>query len=311
MKTVLVTGGAGAIGINLVNGLLDKAEKIIVVDDLSSGHSEFLTRNKKIEFIKDSITDGELYEKLSKQPIQIIFHLAAHFANQNSVEHPRRDLKVNGLGTLKLLEFAVKNKIEKFVYISSSCVYGNNHDAAEEDLSKIQLDTPYAITKYLGEHYTSFFHEYHKLNTVILRVFNSFGPGELGGKYRNVIPNFIDNAIKGKPLTITGTGNETRDFNWVGNVVQACILAATKEKANGQMFNIGSGVETKIIDIAKTIQRLSKNKTRIIFKPRRDWDKVLRRKANIKQAQKLLDYKPEINLQKHFKITYDWYVKHK
>lgn len=307
-KTILVTGGAGAIGTNLVSALVQIAGKIIVVDDLSSGHQEFVEKNKKIVFIKESITNDKLYKQLAKHPIEVVFHLAAHFANQNSVDHPLKDLEVNGTGTLKLLEYAVANGIKKFVYASSSCVYGNAKGAVKEN-APFHLDTPYAITKLLGEHYTTFFHEYHGLSTVILRLFNSFGPGELAGKYRNVIPNFIDAAIKGKPLTITGTGKETRDFNWVGNVVQAFIASVEKEKAEGEIFNIGSGKETTITELADLIKEITGTKSQIVYAERRSWDHVLTRKADIAKAQKILGYKPEINMKKHLKTTYGWYKK--
>ncbi len=309
-KTILITGGAGAIGTNLVSALLPIASKIIVVDDLSSGHQEFVGKNKKVVFIKKSINDDRLYHQLAKHPIEVVFHLAAHFANQNSVEHPLKDLEVNGTGTLKLLEYAVASKIKKFIYASSSCVYGNAEGSVKEN-APFHLDTPYAITKLLGESYAKFFHEYHGLSTVILRLFNSFGPGELAGKYRNVIPNFLDAAIKGKPLTITGTGKETRDFNWVGNVVHAFIASAEKDKAEGETFNIGSGKETAITELANLIKEITGSKSQVVYTERRSWDHVLRRKADITKAQKILGYKPEINLAKHLKATYDWYRKQK
>jgi UDP-glucose 4-epimerase len=304
MNTVLVTGGAGAIGSTLVKALLPKAREIIVIDNLDSGHKELMPKDRKIRFVQKSITDDYALENIFSRKIGTVFHLAANFANQNSIDHPEKDLLVNGLGTLKLLKQCAKHK-SRFVYASSSCVYGNISGTAKED-SKIELETPYAITKLLGEQYTNFFHQYYGLETSIVRIFNSFGPGEMPGKYRNVIPNFFQAAIAGKPLVITGTGLETRDFNWVGNTTNGLMLAAEKKQAIGQTFNIASGESTQIIKLAQLINQISGNKAGIIFKERRAWDHIANRKADITKARKALGYTPEISLREHLEATYQW-----
>lgn len=305
-KTVLITGGAGAIGSNLAKSLLDKAMKIIIIDDMDSGYEYLIPDNPKISLIKKSILDESSLIEAFETNIDIVFHLAANFANQNSIDNPQKDLLVNGMGTLKLLEKAKMYNVNKFIFASSSCVYGNVDGEIHENITDFKLDTPYAITKLLGEKYVNFFHEYHKLNTSILRIFNSFGPGENPGKYRNVIPNFFKKAMSNKPLVITGNGQETRDFNWVKNTTQGFILAAEKKEAIGETFNIGSGKETKIIEIAECINNITGNVSKIEFKDRRDWDIVINRKANISKAENLLNYKPINDLEKHLKLTYDW-----
>ncbi|MBI2144962.1 NAD-dependent epimerase/dehydratase family protein [Candidatus Woesearchaeota archaeon] len=304
-NATLVTGGAGAIGSNLVKALLGKGEEVIVIDNLDSGHEKLVPKHDKVTLIKKSILDEKALEGTFKKGIKQVFHLAANFANENSIDHPEKDLLVNGLGTLRLLMASQRHNVKRFVYASSSCVYGNIAGAVKED-AKTSLDTPYAVTKLLGEHYTRFFHEHYGVPTAIVRIFNSFGPGEMPGKYRNVIPNFLAAAMKGKPLTITGTGNETRDFNWVGNTVQGLLLAAEKEKAIGQTFNIGSGEATEITKLAEMINSITGNKAPTRLVERRKWDRVIHRKADISKAKKILGYQPEISLHKHLKLTYEW-----
>lgn len=305
-KTVLITGGAGAIGSNLSQKLINSCKNLIIVDDLSSGHLINVPESDKIIFIKDSILNEKALEKAFSYDIDIVFHLAAHFANQNSVDHPKEDLLVNGLGTLKMLEFSDKFKVKKFIYSSSSCVYGNKEGPMTEESAEYGPDTPYAITKLLGERYVTFFHEHHKLNTVILRYFNSYGPGEFPGKYRNVIPNFLWQALNKKPLLIMGTGQEVRDFTYIENTVMGTLLAGKEDRAVGEIINIGSGRETKIIDLANKINNLAKNEAGIKFAEKRSWDSVKKRCASIKKARNTLGYEPSVDLEIGLKETLGW-----
>ena len=305
-KTVLVTGGAGAIGSNLVKELIKHDCTIYVLDDLSSGYEDIVPKDSHVNLIVGSILDDKLLDEIFTKKIDVVFHLAALFANQNSVDHPEKDLSVNVLGTLKLLKRASKFKIERFIYTGTSCVYGSTTNA-EETLTNFHLDTPYAISKLTGEHYVRQYGELYGLNTVIVRFFNSFGPGEKPGKYRNVIPNFIWKAMHNEPLTIYGTGDETRDFNWMGNAVQALILAATQNNIFGEVFNIGSGKETSIKDLAKIINRVVGNTAETIYVPRRNWDTICRRMANITKTKKLLGYNPDIDgFEDKIRQTYLW-----
>lgn len=307
-KTILVTGGAGAIGSTLVRSLFPRARLVVVLDDLSSGFEKLVPKQPNVAFVKGSVAESESLSEAFSGGIDIVYHLASHFANQNSVDHPQKDLMTNGLGTLNVLERCVQNRVELFVFASSSCVYGNVNGSSEEDGVQGQLDTPYAITKRLGEHYTDFFRDHFHLPTVIFRIFNSYGPGELPGKYRNVIPNFLKLAIEGKPLPVTGTGEETRTFNYVDNLIQAFVLAAETPAAVGETFNIGTDTETRIIDLATMINRIAQNHAGIEFVPRRSWDHTLRRRANIDKARRLLRYKPEDDLESGLRRTYDWLV---
>ena len=193
-KVVLVTGGAGCVGSNLCKKLAElNAKNVIILDDLSSAYEWNIPNAKNIKFIKGSILDDEMLKRAFKEKPDYVFHLAAHFANQNSVDNPETDLMVNGIGTLKVLQYAHITGVERFVYSSSGCgVYGleSKMPFEEHDIS-IKLHTPYQVTKLLGELYTNYFHNLYDLPIVNARFFNVFGPGEVPGRYRNVIPNFF------------------------------------------------------------------------------------------------------------------------
>lgn len=305
-KTILITGGAGAIGSNLAKKLANDCQKLIILDDLSSGYLINIPKSDKIIFIKDSLLNEKALERAFSYNVDIVFHLAAHFANQNSVDHPKEDLLVNGLGTLKMLEFSDKFNIKKFVYSSSSCVYGDKCGSLSEESTEYRPETPYAITKLLGERYVTFFHTHHKLNTIILRYFNSYGPGEFPGEYRNVIPNFLWLAINKNPLPITGTGEETRDFTYVEDTVMLTLLAGEKDRAIGETINVGSGREVKIMDLAKKVNNLTKNEAGIEFVEKRNWDFVKKRCSSVEKARKILGHESSIDLETGLKETIEW-----
>ena len=171
----------------------------------------------------------------------------------------------------------------------------------------MHLSTPYQITKMLGELYCNFFYNHYGLKVVKPRFFNSYGPGEVPGQYRNVIPNFIYWAMKGLPLPITGTGEETRDFTYVGDIVDGLLRAGYFESAIGQEFNLASGRETKIIDLANMINELTGNKAGIRFASRRKWDTKSRLLASIERARKLIGYEPTTSIEEGLRKTIQWF----
>ena len=303
MNKILVTGGAGAIGSNVVAILREQRQKVTVLDDLSSGHRRFVPED--VEFIEGSITDDTSLAKAFSGKPDYVLHMAALFANQNSVDHPVKDLDVNGLGTLKVLERCSQSNVRKVVYTSSSCVYGHKELMDENDVH-YDLDTPYAVTKLMGEHYCRLWSRYQKLDTVILRLFNTYGPGEFPGRYRNVVPNFIREAMAGRPLTITGTGEESRDFNFVEDTARGIVSALFAETKSADVFNIASGRETRIIDLATKINALTGNKAGVNFGPRRAWDSVLRRRGNIEKAQAAFGYRAQTTIDDGLQRTYAW-----
>jgi nucleoside-diphosphate-sugar epimerase len=223
------------------------------------------------------------------------------------------DLLVNALGTLKTLKHAKSTKIERFIYASSGCsVYGNQAPLPlKEDYISLHLDTPYQINKLVGELYCNYYQDHYKMPISIARYFNVYGPGEIPGLYRNVIPNFCWWAIHKKPLPITGTGEETRDFTYVDDIVDGTLRMGVMKETIGEAVNLASETETKIIDIANQINELAENEAGIVKKPRRNWDKVHRRRASIKKARDLLNYKPQVNMQTGLKMVYEWIVENK
>ena len=307
---ILVTGGCGAVGSNLVNKLsID--QNVIVIDNLTSGNIENINQNENVILFRNDIRDYEILENIfSTYSIVQVFHLAANFANQNSVDNPVLDLEVNGIGTLNLLKISNKYGVERFIYTSSSCVYGPNDLEMVEDKVGV-FDTPYAISKYMGECYCNFFYVNYGLKVVILRLFNSYGPGELGGKYRNVIPNFFNSAILKKPLLITGTGEETRDFTYVADIVEGIIKSSVTNEAVGEIINLGSGTSTTINCLAEEINKICSNTGNVEYASRRQWDHVLHRKANAEKANKLLNWKAKTKLNEGVSHYFQWLTKGK
>src|SRR2546426_3571260 len=308
-KRILITGGAGCIGHNLTESLLvSDPKEIVILDDLSAAYEWNIPRDPRVFFVKGSILDDEKLDTAFSVRPEYVFHLAAHFANQNSIEHPETDLLVNGLGVLKTLKRAHLVKSEKVLFASSGCsVYGSEAPLPlKEDFVSLHLDTPYQITKLLGELYCNFYHDFYNLPVVLARFFNVYGPGEVPGRYRNVIPNFIYHALKGEPLPITGTGQETRDWTYVTDIVDGILRCATHPKAVGEAFNLASGTETRVEQIAKTINELTNNQAGTIRLPRRDWDKIVRRRASIDKASKSIGYEPKTTIQQGIQSTVKW-----
>lgn len=309
-KIILVTGGAGAIGTNLCAALADAGAKmVIILDDLSSGYTWNIPQKRNIMFVKGCITDDVMLKRVFFEQPQYVFHLAAFFANQNSVDYPEKDLNVNGSGTLKLLEYSLFNKVERFIYASSGCsIYGSSAPLPlKEDFMSMNLSTPYQITKMLGELYCNFFYNHYGLKVVKSRFFNSYGPGEVPGQYRNVIPNFIYWAMKGEALPITGTGEETRDFTYVDDLVEGLLRAGYYESAVGQEFNLASGKETRIIDLANMINEAVGNKAGIKLVQRRKWDTKSRLLASVDKAKNLIGYEPKTDFKEGLINTIRWF----
>ncbi len=309
-KNALVTGGAGAIGSNLTAALVAAgARKITILDDLSSGVRWNVPEVSNVFFIQGSILDEEVLKRVFADSLDYVFHLAAHFANQNSVDNPETDLAVNGLGTLKLLEYSRLTRVPRFVFASSGCsVYGSEAPLPlKEDFVSINLDTPYQITKLLGELYCNFFFNFYKLPVVRARFFNVYGPGEVPGRYRNVIPNFIYWARHKKTLPITGTGEETRDFTFVGDIVDGILRCGAIPEAAGDAFNLASETETRVIDLAQRVNRLCDSPAGVQFIPRRDWDKITQRRASIAKARKVLGYEPRTDITQGLEKAYAWF----
>lgn len=312
-KIVLITGGAGAIGSNLTRAVAElDARMVIVLDNLASSEVWNVPRLPNVLFVEGDVRDEVKLKRVFFERPEIVYHLAAFFANQNSVDHPEIDLDVNGFGTLRMLEFAVFTGVKRFVYASSGCsIYGSAAPLPlREEFMSMHLTTPYQITKMLGELYCNFFHHHYGVPVVKTRFFNSYGPGEIPGQYRNVIPNFIYWAMKGMALPITGTGEETRDFTYVGDIVNGLLASAVHPEAVGEEFNLASGRETRIIDLANMINGLVNNIAGIKFVQKRKWDTKSRLLASVEKAGRLVGYCPETDFQDGLRSTVEWFRMH-
>jgi nucleoside-diphosphate-sugar epimerase len=308
-RLILVTGGAGCIGSNLTRALADLGARVIVLDDLSSAERWNVPTHPNVTFVRGSILDDETDRHVFRERPRQVFHLAALFANQNSVEHPEQDLTVNGLGTLRMLQYAQLTGVERFIFASSGCsVYGSKAPLPlDEEFVSIDLDTPYQITKLLGELYGNFFKNFYGLPIVRARFFNVYGPGEVPGRYRNVIPNFIFWARHRQPLPITGTGQETRDFTYVDDIVDGLLRCGAVPDAVGEAVNLASGREVTVQDIADTINGLVGNEAGVLYTNRRRWDQITRRRASVEKARRLLGYEPRTQVKDGLLKTLAWF----
>ena len=314
-RHILVTGGAGAIGSNLIIALsllVGARGKIVILDNLSSIKEQLpwnVTPLPNIMFIQGDIRSDVDLKRVFKEDISLIFHLAAFFANQNSIDYPQTSAEVDVIGQIKLLEYAKLIGVERFIYASSGCaIYGSYPQLPlSEDFISMHLTTPYQINKMTGEMYCNFYNHHFDLKTVNCRFFNSFGPGEVPGQYRNVIPNFIYWAMKGASLPITGSGEETRDFTAVFDLVQGLIKSGYYEDAIGENFNLAAGREISIIEMAKKINSATGNEAPIRYLERRKWDTKPRLLASIEKASKLINYQPILTFEDALELNIKWF----
>lgn len=309
-KTLLITGGAGAIGSNLTRTIAElNAKMVIILDDLSAAYEWNIPSLPNVLFVKGSVCDEVTLKRVFVLKPDMVFHLAAFFANQNSVDYPQRDLMVNGLGTLLVYQYAQMCGAGRVVYASSGCsIYGSAAPLPlKEEFMSMHLTTPYQITKMLGELYGNFFHHHYGLPVVKTRFFNSYGPGEVPGQYRNVIPNFIYWALSGLPLPFTGNGEETRDFTYVMDIVDALLRAGYHEQAIGQEMNIASGREINILQMAERINELTDNKAGIVRAAPRVWDTKKRLLACVDRARSIIGYEPRVEFEQGLKTTIQWF----
>jgi len=302
---VLITGGFGAIGSNLRKALEAKGGyKLYVVDNLSAGIANFST---EVAFTHLDLGHTEKVNSFfSKYSPNVIFHLASHFANQNSVDHPISDTTANVLGIINLLEAQRRNPdLQKVVYASSSCVYANS-PVMSENQPVSPYDTPYAINKYVGELYCKYYADVQKLPVVCARIFNSYGPGEMPGAYRNVIPNFIKKALDNEDIVITGTGDETRDFTYVSDTIDLLIRLAESAFKNAEVFNGGTGIKTPVKRLAELIIKVTGSKSKIVFSAPRNWDHAIDRCSDISKSREQLNYSPTVKLEDGLVETVAW-----
>jgi len=298
-KKVLVTGGAGFIGSNLVGRLLRLGYNVRVVDNFSTGKreniKEFLNYDN-FEFIKGDLRSLNTCRKITKG-IEYIFHLAAIPSVQRSVEDPITSNESNVSGTLNLLVAARdEGHIKKLVYSSSSSVYGDLKKLPKSENQPIGPISPYALSKYAGERYCQIFYKIYNLPTICLRYFNVFGPNQNpNSQYSAVIPKFVSSVIHKKQPIIYGDGEQSRDFTYIDNVVEANILAAFSN-VSGEVINIACNKRTSLNKILKIINHFLKTNVQPIYKPARVGD-IKHSLADISKAKKLLKFNPKISIE--------------
>lgn len=305
-KKVVVTGGAGFIGSNIAKELAIK-NHVIAIDDLSTGdikNIQDLIDSKKIEFIKGSITDLELLKKTFKN-VDYVFHEAAIPSVPRSVKDPVRSNFVNVNGSLNVLIAARDNCVKKVVYASSSSVYGDTPTLPKKEDMKTYPLSPYAVSKLTAEYYCQVFANIYNLSTISLRYFNVYGPHQNpNSEYAAVIPKFIKSILNDKKPTIYGDGEQTRDFTYIEDVVNANIIAAESEQ-NG-IFNIGGGKCTSIKELASIIMKICEKTLDLDYQQPRHGD-IKHSLADISKAEKKLNYKPKFNLEDGLKETIKWF----
>jgi UDP-glucose 4-epimerase len=306
-RRVLVAGGAGAIGANLCFALAELGARVTILDDLSAAPRWNVPEHPAIEFLEgDILDDAALEEAFSSRP-ETVFHLAAFFANERSIAEPERNVLVNSLGTVRVLDRAARAKTHRYVFASSRSVYGRSLTPFRETDVSVDLETPYQISKLAAELYGNFYGAHHGIEVVNARIFNAYGAGELPGRYRNVVPNFIYMAMKSQPLPITGTGNETRDFTFVGDTVDGLLRCGGSAEAAGMAINIGGGSEVRIREVAELVNRLTGNTAGLKFETRRKWDAAQRTCADLTLARSVLGYEPHTPFAQGLERTVEWF----
>jgi len=293
---VLVTGGAGFIGSHLVDRLVDEGCAVRVLDDFSSGREANLERSKsQIELVRGSITDEGLLRRAC-DGVEVVYHQAAVPSVPRSVAEPVRTNQVNVDGTLLVLESARQAGARRVVFAASSSAYGETEQLPKVESMPATPMSPYALQKYAGEVYCQLYTRLYGLETVALRYFNVYGPRQNpDSEYAAVIPRFVRACLQGQPPRIYGDGEQTRDFTFVADAVQANWLAATAPKASGAVVNVAGGKRTSLNELFRAIRAQIGGTLEPIHDPPRAGD-VRHSLAGLERAHALLGFEPRVDL---------------
>jgi nucleoside-diphosphate-sugar epimerase len=307
MDKYLVTGGAGFIGSHIAEELATQGHFVRVIDNFLTGKEEniasFLDR---IELIRGDIRDIELCHEALKD-IDYVLHQAALPSVPRSVEDPLLTNAINIEGTLNILLASKEANVKGFVFASSSSVYGDDDKLPKKEGQEGNPLSPYALTKLAGEKYCQVFSEIYGLPTVCLRYFNVFGPRQdPSSEYAAVIPNFITRLLSDKAPIIHGDGEQSRDFTYVANIVEANLQAANTPGISGQVLNLGNGLQTSVNDLAKTLMDLINIDIEPIHEEERPGD-IKHSFADISRAGSILNYTPRVSLQDGLLKTIEWF----
>lgn len=318
---ILVTGGAGFVGSNLVRRLLAfDVATVHIVDNLLSADRANIPTDTRVRFSEGSIADDRILVSVADE-YDYIFHLSTYHGNQSSIANPLIDHENNTLTTLKLLEHIKEFKrLKKWVYSGAGCaVAEKTFDEAcptsEDAPISLKMDSPYSISKIVGEFYAVYYHDHHHVPTVRARFQNVYGPGEILGAgqwrgtpatvWRNVTPTFIYKALQKDELPLENGGIATRDFIFVDDIVRGLLLCAARG-IPGEVYNLASGVETSILDLALSINQLTGNPTPALVKPARDWDHSGKRFGSPAKAKQELGFEAKVQLLDGLQKTITW-----
>ncbi len=306
-KHVLVTGGAGFVGSNLVRKLATEGAKITILDDFFTGSlSNLAGLEGKYEIVRGSVTDKELVASLVK-PANFVFHLAARNIII-STKNPYEDFQTNIGGTLNIMSAAREFLPERVVYSSSASVYGNPSYLPINEDDRINLLTPYAVSKFGGEGYCQAFYEGYGVSVSIVRYSNVYGIGQdPSNPYCGVVAKFMEKASKGYPIEIHGDGQQTRDFTFSEDAVEATLLAAISPKADGEVFNIGTGIETSVNTLAREVLDLYGIDSQPVYIDRRDIDNIRRRVVNVEKIRRKLKWVSRVTVRDGLRRTMKWF----
>lgn len=306
-KKVLVAGGAGFVGSNLVKKLSEQGALVTVLDDLFTGDYSFIAGLPNATFIKGSVTDYDLVEDLIEK-VEIVFNLAARNIIV-ATRRPREDFNVNTGGMLNILIAAKKHGIERIVFTSSASVYGNPRYLPINEDDRLNILNPYAASKLSAENYCMAFHESYGIPVTILRYSNVYGINQSpSNPYCGVVSKFFTSVLNGNPPQIHGDGEQTRDFTFIDDAVEATMLAALSSKVVGEVLNVGTGKETSVKQLANLIIELSGKDIEPITIDRRDIDNLRRRVLNIEKIRRNLRWIPCTTLEQGLYKTYQWLI---
>jgi UDP-N-acetylglucosamine 4-epimerase len=303
----LVTGGAGFIGSNTVDELVRRGHSVVVLDDFSAGKEENLADVRgKITLVKGSITDLEAVQKATHQA-EYVIHLAARTSVPRSVKDPLETNRVNVEGTLNVLVAARDNKVKRLVFAASSSAYGETPTLPKTESMEPNPISPYGVAKYVGELYASVFGHCYGLETVNLRYFNIFGPRQdPDSPYSGVLSRFATAFLADEAPVVYGDGEQTRDFTFVENAVQANLLACEVPGVAGQVFNIGTGTRVSLNHTLELLRSIAGKKLSAQYEPPREGD-IRDSQAEICKAKQMLGYEPSVTFEEGLERTYAWY----
>jgi len=312
---ILVTGGVGFIGSHLVDRLLKENFEVTVVDNLSTGHPENINphqHDKKFHFLKGDIQDSNLVKEAVRN-VDVVFHEAALASVVLSVKDPVMTNAVNVEGTLNLLKTSSDSGVKRFIYASSAAVYGNILSADRREDMTPNPTSPYGVSKLAAEHYVRLFYKAYGLETVSLRYFNVYGPRQrfdINCAYGGAITIFLNRLLRNMPPIIYGDGEQTRDFVFIQDVIEANMLALNSKNAAGEVFNIGTGTSISVNEVAEILKKLlDKTHIKSVHAEPRPTD-IRHGYADISKAKKTLGYNPKFPFQQGLAMLVDWYKKY-